>query len=166
MCLRYKDSDINTAIEKKSLHDQRRSLTQAIEALHSPQWIYMPGVFHLLDDIDPDSVTKSPEHTKLCLPSSLPAASHNSWCMPDLPLLEFQLQYAQAVDALNEIRHLRHLYRGLILQKKKHLPPTQRTMTRSMSVFEGLNTWTSCVAACYRDMHVALLQLHPTGAWK
>ena len=162
----YKDSDVNTVIEKESLRDQCHSLTQAIEALRSPQRIYMPGVFCLLDNIDPDSVTKSSEHTKLCLPSSLPATSRDSWCMPDLPLLEFRLRYAQAVDALNEIRRLRRLYRGLILQKKKHLPPTQRTMTRSMSVFEGLNARTSRVAACYRDARVALLRLHPTGAWK
>ena len=126
---RYKDSDANTLIERESLHNQHRSLTQAIEAFRSPQRVYMPGVSHLLDDIDPESVTNTPEHTKLWLPSSVPSASHDSWCTPDLPIIEFRLRYAQAVDTLNEIRRLRCLYHGLMLQRGKHLPPTQRTMT-------------------------------------
>ena len=103
---RYKDSDANTLIEQESRHDQCCSLTQAVEALRTPQRIYMPGVFHLLDDIDPDSVTNAPERTKLWLPSSLPAASRDGWCLFDLPLIEFRLRYAQAIDSLNEIRRL------------------------------------------------------------
>ena len=161
-----KDSDANTLIEQESCHDQCHSLTQAVEALRTPQRIYMPGIFHLLDDIDPDLVTNAPECTKLWLPSSLPAASRDGWCLFDLPLIEFQLQYAQAINSLNEICCLRHLYRGLVLQKKKHLPPSQKTMTRSCGVFKGLNARISHVAACYCDAHIALLWLHPNGTWK
>ena len=163
---RYRDSDPSTLIERESLRDQRRSLTQAIEALRSPQRIYMPGVSHSLDDIDPDSVTDAPERTKLWLPSSLPATSRDGSCTSDLPLIEYRLRYAQAFDALNEIRRLRRLYRGLILQAQKHPSPTQRTMTRSRGVFEGLNGRISRVAGRYRDARTALLRLHPNGAWK
>ena len=89
----YKDSDANTLIEQESRHNQCHSLTQAVEALRTPQRIYMPGVFHLLDDINPDSVTNAPECTKLWLPSSLPAASRDGWCLFDLPLIEFCHRY-------------------------------------------------------------------------
>ena len=157
----YKDSDANTLIEQESRHDQRHSLTQAVEALHTPQQIYMPGVFHLLDDIDPNSVTNAPECTKLWLPSSLPAASRDGWCLFDLPLIEFWLRYAQAIDSLNEIRRLHCLYRGLVLQKKKHLPPSQKMMTQSHGVFKGLNAWISRVAAFYCDVCCCVL----LGCW-
>jgi len=126
----------------------------------------MPGVSASLNDIDPDSVTDSPQRVKLWLPSSLPAASRDTWCTSDLPLIEFQLQYAQAVDALNEIRRLRRLYRGLILQTLKHPSPTQRTRTRSQGVFEGLSARTALVAARYRDARIALLRLYPSGTWR
>ena len=70
MCSSYKDSDASTLIKWKSLHDQCHLLTQAIKAFHSPQWVYMPGVSHLLNYIDPELVTNTPEHTKLWLPNS------------------------------------------------------------------------------------------------
>ena len=163
---RYRDSDPSTLMEQESLRDQRRSLTQAIEALRSPQRIYMPGASHSLDDIDPGSVTDAPERTKLWLPSSLPAASRDGSCTSNLPLIEYRLRYAQTFDALNEIRRLRRLYRGLVLQAQKHPSPTQRTMTRSRGVFEGLNGRISRVASRYRDACTALLRLHPNGIWK
>lgn len=162
---RYRDSDTNTSIESESLRDQRRSLAQAIEALRPPQRIYMPGVSHLLDDIDPDSITYAPEYTKLSLPSSLPAPSRDDWCTSGLPLIEYRLRYAQAVDALNEIRRLRRLYRGLTLQAQKHPSPTERTRTRSRGVFESLNIRISRVTARYRDARIALSRLHPNGTW-
>ena len=163
---RYKDPNPSSLMEQESLRDQRRSLTQAIEALRSPQQIYMPGVSCSLDDIDPTSVTDTPERAKLWLPSSLPATRRDDWCTSGLPLIKFRLRYAQAVDALNEIRHLHRLYRGLVLQAQKHPSPTQRTMTRSRGVFEGLKGRISRVAARYRDARVALLRLHPNGVWK
>lgn len=163
---RYKNSDTSTITEQESLRDQRRSLAQAIEALRSPQRVYMPGVSTSLDDIDPDSVADTPERVQLWLPSSLPAASRATWCTSGLALIEFRLRYAQAVDALNEIRRLRRLYRGLTLQAQKHPSPTQRTITRSRGVFEGLNARIARVAARYRDARTALFRLHPTGAWK
>ena len=86
---RYKDSDVNTPLKQESLRDQRHSLTQAIEALRSPQRIYMPSISTSLNNINPDSVTSSLECVKLCLPSSVPAASHDSWCTSGLALIEF-----------------------------------------------------------------------------
>ena len=159
-------SDSNVLFEEDSVRNQRRSLSQAIEALRSPQRIYMPGVSASLDDIDPDSVTDSLQSVRLHLPSSVPAASRDSWCTSDLPLIEFRLRYAQAVDALNEIRRLRRLYRGLMLQTLKHPSPTQRTKTRSQGVFQGLNARILLIAGRYRDARTALLRLYPTGTWK
>ena len=69
----------------------------------------MPGCSALLDDIDPAAVIDSPQLVALWLPSALPAASRDVWCVSGLPVLEFQLRYAQATDALDQLRRLRRL---------------------------------------------------------
>lgn len=123
----------------------------------------MPGCSTLLDDIDPDSIIDSPESVKLWLPSALPDTSRDAWCASGLVTLEFRLRYAQAVDALDQLRRLRRLLRGLILQAKKHPSPTQRTTTRSQSVWDGLGARIAQVCSRYRDARTALLRLHPLG---
>ena len=123
----------------------------------------MPGCSTLLNDIDPDSVIDGPESVRLWLPSALPTASRDVWCTSELPALEFRLRYAQAVDALDQLRQLRRLLRGLILQTKKHPSPTQRTTTRSQSVWDGLGARIAQVCSRYRDARTALLRLHPSG---
>lgn len=125
----------------------------------------MPGCSALLDDIDPGTVIDSPQSIKLWLPSALPAPFRDVWCASGLVLLEFRLRYAQAADALDHLRRLRRLIRGLVLQTKKHPSPTQRTMTRSQSVWEGLEARVAQVSARYRDARTALLRLHPSGGW-
>ena len=163
---RYRDVNLNSIYQQESLQDQRRSLTQAIEELRSPQRVYMPGCSALLDNIDPASTIDTPESTKLWLPSALPPASRDTWCTVDMPLIEFRLRYAQAVDALDHLRRLCRLVQGLHLQRKKHPTPTQRpATTRSRGVFEGLHVRIAQVSACYRDARTALLRLHPSGAW-
>jgi len=118
-----------------------------------------------LDDIDPESVIDLPESVKLWPPSALPHASRDTWCINGLPVLEFRLRYAQAIDALNQLRRLRCLVRGLSLQTQKHPSPTERTRTRSRSVFDGLQMRIAQVCSRYRDARVALLRLHPSGGW-
>jgi len=125
----------------------------------------MPGCSETLDNIDPGTVIDRPESTKLWLPSALPAADREAWCIADMVLIEFRLRYAQAVDALDNLRRLCHLIRGLHLQKLKHPVPTQGTATRSRGVFEGLNVRVAQISSRYRDSRTALLRLHPTGSW-
>ena len=125
----------------------------------------MPGFLGLLDDIDPATIIDTPESTRLWLPSMLPHTSHDAWCTPGLPTLEFRLRYAQAVDTLDHLRRLRRLVRGLTLQAQKHPSPTQQTMTRSRSVFEGLQVRITQVCSRYRNARTALLRLHPSGGW-
>ena len=163
---RYRNVNTGSIYQQESLQDQRKSLTQAIEELRSPQRVYIPGCSILLDNIDPASTIDAPESTKLWLPSALPHADRDAWCVTGTPLIEFRLRYAQAVDALDHLRRLCRLVRGLHRQKLKHPVPTQRTTTRSRGVFEGLHVRIAQVSARYRDARTALLRLHPSGAWK
>lgn len=162
---RHRTASSSSVYQRESLQDQRRSLTHAIDNLRSPQRVYMPGCSTLLDDVDPELIIDAPESVKLWLPSALPSISRDTWCTSGLPVLEFRLRYAQAADALDHLRRLRRLVRGLVLQAKKHPSPTQRTMTRSQSVWEGLDVRVAQVSARYRDARTALLRLHPSGGW-
>ena len=126
----------------------------------------MPGCSTYLDNIDPESVIDAPEATKLWLPSALPAASRDAWCLAGTILIEFRLRYAQAVDSLDNLRRLCRLLQGLHLQKLKHPVPTQGVAaTRSRSIFEGLHIRIAHISARYRDARTALHRLHPSGAW-
>ena len=138
---------------------------QAVQDLRSPQRVYMPGCSETLDNIDPGTVIDHPESTKLWLPSALTATNRDAWCVAGMVLIEFRLRYAQAVDALDNLRHLCCLIRGLHLQKLKHPTPTQGTATRSRGVFEGLNVRIAQISGRYRDSRAALLRLHPAGSW-
>ena len=125
----------------------------------------MPGCTTLLDNINPASVIDIPESTKLWFPSALPSASRDAWCTADMPLVEFRLRYAQAVDALDHLRRLRRLVQGLRQKTKKHPAPKNGSVTRSRGVFEGLHVRITQVTARYRDARTALLRLQPPGSW-
>ena len=125
----------------------------------------MPGCSSILNDIDPGTIVDAPQSVKLWFPSALATTSCDAWCVGGLAVLQFQLQYAQATNALDHLHHLCCLLQGLILQSKKHPSPTQQTMTQSWSVWEGLEVRKFQVCARYRDACIALLCLHPLGAW-
>ena len=160
----HRTASSTSVYQRELIHNQRSSLTRLIEEFRPPQRVYMPGCATILDDIDPAAMVDAPESIKLWLPSSLPA--RDTMCAPGLPLIEFRLWYAQAVDSLNQLRHLICLSRGLTLQLQKHPAPTEKTRTRSCSVFEGIQARISQISARYRDTLTALHHLHPSGVWR
>lgn len=160
---RYRTAASNSIYQRESIRDQRSALTRSIEELRSSQRVYMPGSAKFIDEIDPIAMVDTPESVKLWLPSSL--SNRDTLCAPGLPLMEFRLRYAQAVDSLNQIRRLVRLLRGLALQSQKHPSPTEKTRTRSRSVFEGMQARINQASARYRDAYTALRRLHPSGTW-
>lgn len=124
----------------------------------------MPGLLHLLNDVDNDSgLTTRPELYKLMLPSQLSPRDRESWCLPGLPTLEARFRYAQADDMLAEIRQLRRLFQGLLNQNKKHITSTQGTVTRSVGTFDRYKTRILRFAALYRHARRALIALDPNS---
>jgi len=124
----------------------------------------MPGLLHLLDDVDNDSsLGACPELFKLMLPSQLSPNDRESWCLPDLSALEACFRYAQADDALTEIRRLRRLFQGLSDQNRKHITSTQHTGTCATA---ALGRYKVCIlrfAALYRNARCTLIALDPEG---
>lgn len=163
---RTKNSDPD---DTTSVRDRHRLLSQAIQALSSPQRVYMPGASGFLDTVDPTAVTETPETVKLWLPSQLPAVSRGSSCIEGLPHLEFRLRFAQANDALDLIRRLRGVFQALLVKKQVHVSSSQGTMTKSKALFSNFTLKIDQAAARYRDARVALLRLDPDekfAKWK
>ena len=160
---KYRAGTSNTVHQLESVHDQRTSLTRLIEELRHPQAVYMPGCAKFLEEIDPNKVVDTPESVKLWLPSAL--RDRGTLCVPGLPLLEYRLRYAQAVDSLEELRRLLRLTRALRFQSKKHITTSQKTAPPSRGVFEGMQAKITHVSARYRDAFTALHRLHPSGKW-
>lgn len=150
----------NTIVER--LAERRKLLAQSIREFQDVQKVYMPGLSHILDDVDDSSgLTTHPELFKLMLPSQLSIGDRQSWCLPDLPTLEARFRYAQADDALSEICRLRRLFQGLSDQNKKHITTSQVTGVRAQGTFERYKTRIQRFATLYRRARHALIALDP-----
>jgi len=122
----------------------------------------MPGLSNVLEDDDTRFDTR-PDLFELMLPSQLSPNERQSWCLPDIVTLEARFRYAQADDALAEIRHLRRLYQGLSDQNRKHIHNSQGTQTRSKGTFDRYKTRISRFATVYRHARRSLIALDLTG---
>ena len=146
------------------LVERRKHLAKSIRDFRVVQKVYMPGLSHLLDNADDDSrLDTNPELFKLMLPSQLSPDDRQSWCLPGLSALETRFRYAQADDALAEIRRLRRLFQGLLNQNKKHINNSQHTMTRAKATFERYKTRITLFATQYRHARRSLAALDPNG---
>ena len=146
------------------LVERRKQLAKRIREFRSIQKVYMPGLSHFLDDADNDSrLDTLPELFKLILPSQLSPDDRGSWCLPGLSTLEARFRYAQADDALAEIRKLRQLFQGLSDQNKKHITTSCGTSTRASGTFERYKARITRFAMLYRHARRALIALDPNG---
>jgi hypothetical protein len=148
----------------------RRLLSKRIRELQGCQQVYIPGVTSLLDASQEDErLEDQPEVLKLWLPSQLSDNDRSVWCLPGIPLLEFHFRYAQASDALGELRRLRQLLQGTRDQKAKHTKSTTST-TRSQGILDGFHGRIKRIANRYREARRALFALDPkeklAGRWK
>jgi hypothetical protein len=97
------------------------------------------------------------QHLPLYLPSSI---SLRASCSPKICKFEFQLRYAQAHDALNDLRH--HLRLRTHLWKfKTRFERGQRPNTRARNVIEWSTHKIEAAAAKYRAAREALAMLGP-----
>lgn len=119
----------------------------------------MPGITSVLDDTRDDNT--SDDSLKLWLPSEVSAEDRDTWCLPDIPSLEFRFRYAQADDSLAEVRRLRRLVQGLQDQNSKHPSRSQKNVTRSQGLFEGFKARISRSASRYTRARDAMLALDP-----
>ena len=163
--LRLKEQEATKAnTTAGGMTERRKLLAASIREFWTVQKIYMPGLSHLLEEAGNDArIQTHPELFKLMVPSQLSADVCETWCLPGLPTLEAHFRYAQADDALAEIRRLRRLFQGLSDQNKKHITNTQHTLTRAKGTFERYKARISRFAVVYRHARRALIVLDPKG---
>ena len=117
----------------------------------------MPGIASVLDDVRDNELPE--DSFKLWLPSEISAEDRNTWCLPDIPFLEFRFRYAQADDSLAELRRLLRLSQGLRDQNVKHPSHSQKNVSRSQGLLGGFTARIQRNANRYshaRDMMLAL----------
>ena len=152
-----------------SFVERRRILVDDINCLHDPQRLYMPGVGPLLDAIDAILLADHPENVNLWLPSALPPASQTTRCVGELPRVEYRLRFAQAANALEQLRLCRRLIRVLAAKTQVHITNTQKTGTRARSVFDKAKAKQTKAVVTYRVARTAIENLDPDekfGSWR
>ena len=168
-CLKACDYDDGNESVESSFHDQCRTLSKNISAIRDPQRSYMMGIDHLLDNVDLVLLANRPENVQLWFPSNLPLPTRNEWCTTGLPHLEYQLHYATAINALQDIRQFCRFSQAVITKTQSHISNTQKTRTRVHGQLNRIQQRITQATATYQACWSAIKHLAPNeefGAWK
>ncbi|KAH9828984.1 uncharacterized protein C8Q71DRAFT_718824 [Rhodofomes roseus] len=159
-------SSTATDLQQAAIIRRRSSLQLRIDAWREFQVLYMPAVALLRSkEASKSSKPVNAEDTPLYLPSDIintDTAARNA----NLESIELRLRYAQANDALEQMRrHLRA--RSKLYNVKDRDVRGQRYNTRSRTYINTVQDKIDADAARYRAAHTALLVLDPkdTLAW-
>ena len=146
-----------TARHHTEVLELRNEISRNLSELRQSQCIHMPGLTPFLDGVRDDEITE--DSLKLWLPSEISAEERDSWCLPNIPRLEFRFRYAQADDSLAELRRLCRLVRNLKDQNSKHPGLVQRGHTRFQGLFDGFQKRIQRCADRYSHARDAMLAL-------
>ena len=119
----------------------------------------MPGLGPILDAMGDEETAEGPP--ELLLPSELSLLDQHTWCLSEVPALEFRFRYAQADDTLAELCHLLRQFQNLRGQNSKHLSLAQRALTCTRGLFNSLRARMRRSRDCYSHAHKAMLALNP-----
>jgi len=160
---------VTTACHHAEILELKNTISRNISELCQSQRIHMPGLTPILDETRDNETHDNETHDneaaedsfKLWLPSELSVGGWDSWCLPDVPALEFRFHYAQADDSLAELRRLRRLFQGLLDQNKKHPSLVQKSLTRTQGLFKGFQAKIRRFAGRYSHAWDTMLALDP-----
>ncbi|KAG2155314.1 uncharacterized protein EDB93DRAFT_1239208 [Suillus bovinus] len=148
-----------TDTQKATIQHQRNSLQHKINVWRHIQALYIPAVqlLHLsLFQSSTDPIT--PEDTNLYLPSA--TCTRSMRCDTRLQTTKWELCYAQAGDALEELRQNLHL-RDYMYTFKRDWVRGQGTNTRAQNALTQVLSKVSAAADKYCAAHGALSALAP-----
>ncbi|KAG2122502.1 hypothetical protein DEU56DRAFT_873615 [Suillus clintonianus] len=149
-----------TDTQKSTIQHQRNSLQRKIDAWKRVQALYTPAVQLLhSDSFQPSLDPITPEDAKLYLPSTMSAKSIR--CDPRLQATEWELRFAQAGDALEELRQSLRL-RDHMYTFKRDWVRGQSANTRAQNALTRVVAKASAAADKYRAAHGALSALAPS----
>ena len=142
--------ELQTSVQIANIQERRLSFLKRIQSFRSVQHAYMPEAssFIALEDEEPDAFA-SVECIVLYLPSQLPPSAHPAPSNTSLALMESKLWYAQACDALIELRQLLSM-RAHLSKFKRAEVRGQQPNTRAQGLLNRANSRTDAIAAKYR----------------
>jgi hypothetical protein len=149
-----------TDAQKTKVYTQGNTLQRKIDSWMQIQALYIPVVAPLRFAQTSQSQCNEPkkvEDLELWLPSSLGTAHV---CDSKLQELEWDLRYAQANDALNEVRQSIRLFSHLNLFKRTHIRG-QQASTRARTTLDLANARKLASKAKYDKAREALSELGP-----
>lgn len=157
----------NSATHKQAtrVQDRRLGFHRKLANYRSLRDIHMPGLV-VNEDRSSHAVNETPLHQfPLHLPSSIPHGERDRTCHSSLFVVEADLRYGQASDALEELR--RHLRTRTSTNRFKIKNVTgQRANTRARTLQKSIDKRVKMSAAKYRRAHDAHLAIVGHGEWE
>lgn len=168
--LRSRGKCVKTDNQKAAIQECRNTIARSIADFRLAQSAYMPGIAIALgggsslpeSDMEAFESDALPELVPLMLPSALTSIQRTTACVPLLAHKELRLRYAQAHDALWDLRRLRRMFVGMLNHHKKQtLGTSTHANTRVTTVLKGFTARIMRAADRYRTSRQALISLDP-----
>lgn len=154
-----------TESQLAKIQERANILRRKIDSWQGIQLLYMPFVCRLRADEEsryPSSDVEPVEAIRLWLPSAVQfTVTSHVQCPAQLCLFEWKLRYAQANDALKEIRNLLRL-RSHLYKFKDHNLVGQAANTRARGTINKADSKIYMAASRYEAARAALVNLAPT----
>jgi len=146
-------------------------LIKRIHRFREIQQVYMPGLDSpLLAQLEratlpPNTTSVHVEDSILFMPSELSTATRRRVCTPDLGDIEDRLHFAEAHEALDQLRH--HLRNRTFTNKFKVKNVTgQKHNTRAREVQHRIDDKVKTSQVQYCRVRAALMNLRGPGSWE
>ncbi|KAI0054472.1 hypothetical protein BV25DRAFT_1817015, partial [Artomyces pyxidatus] len=154
----------STALQEVQTQESRTAILRQIFKFRTEQEARMPNVGRHFE-IDDNAEASTPETIRLYLPSDIPAEDRNRLCAADLQQMEARLRYAQACDALEELRRQLRIRTYLNQFKVKNITG-QRPNTQARGVQARVDNKVKAAANRYRRCRAAHHKLVGGGTWE
>jgi hypothetical protein len=157
-------SSLGTVIQQADIQERRLHVEKRIAAFRAIQAAYMPEAICYLTAHPPDEQSESPPETQsLFFPSQLPPSvtASNSRVVD----MERQLRYAQATDAIVELRQSL-IVRAHLSKYKADQVRGQHANTRARTLLNKAEARTEAIASRYRVARACYQALAGSGEWE
>jgi hypothetical protein len=168
LILDVRNTSAGNITKTTSIQRQRTSLLKRIQNYISTRAQYMPGLERYLHNMPSHSnemLMSTPELIPLHLPSSLQSEKRASVCVPGLAEVEDRLRFAQASEALTDLRcqltkrTYAHRYRTANISSQTHF-----TRFRDLQEQTDLKIKAACLR--YHKARSGLVHLRGKGDWE
>ena len=157
-----------TTIQATDIQKRRTALLKRLQKFQEAQLIFMPGLHaYLASQSIPrgGDLSSRPEEFSLYLPSSVQTVSRQNVCASGVAEIEDKLRYAQAVEALVELRaQLRTRILANRLSNKD--ASSQRAYVRSRVLQDQVEARIRGCQAQYNVARASVLALRGPGDWE